>query len=384
MNFFLYAFRARFKTAAVNKPFVAAFFLLAAAVLALGLIFNHPGGLSLRVGVLETDAPVALRTLKSLRYYSEGFCEIVGYGDGETMRLDVSARKIDCAYVITPGAEGLETKGAIIAYRSPATVAGRVMDLIVAAAYLENFAGELGREVLTPLITEMENVYPEKIPADLQSRADAYLKDGALMEMVLAETGGAVLNAPEPAPYRRLFHGLVGLFGWLLALLCAMGLAGDTDRAVLNRLKTAGRGGWAFQFAGMCVLFAVTAAFTFVTVAAGGVFYPGLTAGMGKEILMGFSYAAALTGVASLFAALARAEAFPALIMFAFIFAALLGGAFFDIREVLAQAGFTRFLFPPYYYLEGTVGSATGMPWPQAAILAGIGATAGWAAGAAD
>lgn len=386
-NFFILAFLARFKKA-VTPSFGAAFFLLPVFLLALGLIFNQSTGLTIRAGVLAPETALAQRVVSLMRYYGQKDCEIVSYADEEQMKRDVAAHRLECAYVL-PAAVG-ETDGAIRTYRSPMTVTDKVLDLIVAAAYLETMAGELGAEVLTPYQSDMTadavtdtstdtgRAEIAEMAADIQSRAEEYLRDGALMEMVLIESGADTTASEEAlnSPYRRLFHGLTGLFALLLALLCAMGLAGDTDKAVLNRIKSTGRGGGGYGLAGCAVVFVAVALFLCLTVTAGGWVYPGLAYAWPAEVVMALAYAWALAGVSALLAGALRADAFPALISFVFIFAALLGGVFFDIREVLRAAGFTRFLFLNYYYLDGITHTAV-FPWQQASLLAGVGLVAG-------
>jgi hypothetical protein len=170
-----------------------------------------------------------------------------------------------------------------------------------------------------------------------------------------------------------LFHSLTGLCGWLLALLCAMGLSGDTDKTVAARITSTGRNPAGYRLAGSWVLFTAVTAFTGATVWMGNLIYPGISSGFFIEWMMTVSYAACLSGFGLLLTAHVRADFFPALVTFGFIFAALLGGAFFDIREVLASASAARFFFPSYYYLEGVMAGGEGAAVPSAVIL--------WAAG---
>jgi hypothetical protein len=70
-----------------------------------------------------------------------------------------------------------------------------------------------------------------------------------------------------------------------------------------------------------------------------------------------------------LLAALIPADAFPALISFVTIFAAIFGGAVFDMREIFEAAAFIGYLFPNYHYINGG--------WP---VLLATGAVCGGAA----
>jgi len=349
--------------------------------LAPGLVFNRENALTVSVGVHVSGTPggarVAARTVERLEYYAQDIFEIVVYASEDEMKRDVAARRLDCGYAFAEDAEALETEGAIAVYRSPASVAHLATDLLVAAAYIENFAGVFGSEVLRPFFKDEEKAKSNGNPLDesLQARADEYLRGGALMEIIISESGEAKVEAAG-APYRNLFRGLVGLLSMLLALLCAAELAGDTAESVLSRIKSTGRGGAAFALAGIASVFTVTTLFIFITMLAGQIFFPGVAVEFKTEMIIGLSYGFALAGVSSLLSAIFREEAFPAVISFIFIFTALLGGAFFDVREIISSASFARNLIPYFYYTEGALGPADAF-WRNAGILLSSGVVSG-------
>jgi hypothetical protein len=364
MTFWLRLFIARFKTAA-PPSFWVAFFLLSGFILALGLLFNRETGLRIRVGVLANDSALISR----VQYYAAGDCEIVVYTDIGQMKLDVAAHKLECAYMLPYN--GHET---ITAFRSPWTVSDGVLDLMVAAAYIEGIAGDLGKEVLEPFRDRMTD--PDvNLAVPIQALVNEYLGGGALMEMIYVEPGDRVGEEPA-APYRRLFHGLTGLFGLLLALLCGMGLA-ETGTSALSRLQTAGRGAGGYALAGVAVVWLTTGLFITVTVLIGNIIYPGVVLNRGMEMVTGWGFSFAMAGLAALLAKLAKNDG-VGLTAFIFIAAALLGGTVFDIREIWEAAAVTRFLFPNYYYLEGITRSS-GQP-----ALWGMGFAAAALAWAAD
>ena len=335
----------------VAKPsFFAAFALLAALAVAPGFIFNRTEGALARIGVFlpvnSTNCAVAQRTVSSLERYGSGLFETVICEDEEQMKLDVVSRRLDCAYAFGEKTEELGFDKSIALYSSPYSTADKFSSLLVAAAYLENFAGLLGSETLRPHAPEATGLSEE-----IQKIADGYLEGGALMEMILLESGGT-FDAPETAPYGRMFRGLVGLFGWLLALFLAYGFAEDASVASAKRLKSSGRGLGAFVFSGAAVAFLLTSAYMGFASFIGDLLFPGAAPfdAYGASVLL--TYAFALACLATLLSRLLRASAYPALITFAFVSSALLCGAFFDIREVFAQAGFARLIAPPHYYLD--------------------------------
>jgi hypothetical protein len=247
------------------------------------------------VGVLATDSAM----LSRVEYYASGDCEVVVYTDREQMKLDVAAHKLECAYVLP-----VNENEAITAYRSPWTVSEGVLDLLIASAYIESIAGALGREVLEPFRDGMSA--PEADMAiPIQALTERYLQDGALMEMIYLETGTAVRG--NAAPYRRLFHGLAGLSGFLLALLCGMGIS-DGEAPPVSRLRTAGRSAGGFALTGVPVVWFATGLFMSVTLLAGEIIYPGVVLDRGRELLMCWAFSFAAAGLSVLLACLAKAD----------------------------------------------------------------------------
>jgi hypothetical protein len=355
MMFWVRMFITRFKTA-VTPSFCAAVLLLMGFILALGIIFNQETGMRIRVGLLDAEPALISRA----QYYAQADCEIIVYTDLEQMKLDVAAHKLESAYVFPINENDL-----ITAYRSPWTVSGAVLDLIIAAAYVEGLAGVLGEEALAPFADRMSDP-DDKIDEMIQAKTENYLRDGVLMETVYVETGSGIHKGPA-VPYRRLFHGLTGLFGLLLALLYAMG-TGGADTALVSRIRAAGRSAGGYAMVGVAVTGFITGLFMNATVLAGGVLYPGVVQRWGTELLLGWVFAFAAAGLAMVLNKLFKSDG-AGLAVFLFIAAGLLGGAIFDIREIWANAAFTRYLFPNHYYLEGIL-QAGGL---QMVVLAVIG-----------
>jgi hypothetical protein len=351
--FWLRVGMARFKkTAPVS--FWLAFILLIGLILALGQIFNRENGLRIRVGLIASDG----HTLSRMQYYAGADCDIIVYTDEWQMRLDVASHRLECAYVFH-GPERLTGSAPITAYRSPWTVSSGVLDLIIAAAYIESLAGVFGEEALQAFLP-----HDGDIAGTIQEKTAAYLRDGVLMETVYIETGGQLPDNLS-APYRRLFHGLTGLFGLLLALLCGMG--GQTEPALAGRLSAAGRSAGVYALVGMGIIFIIAGLFVNLTLIAGNILYPGVVLDWGRELHTGWAFSFAVAGLAMLLAHLVKTDG-AGLTVFLIIAAGLLGGTVFDIREVWVAAANTRFLFPNYYYLEGQAG----VLWLIGGLAAGV------------
>jgi hypothetical protein len=332
----------RFKSLG-TPSFWVAFVLLVFVVLAAGRLFAHESGLQIRVGVYNANAHL----LHRIQYYTDAHCEIVVYTDPMQMRLDVAAHKLECAYVFSDE-QGSQGSQPITSLRSSFTVSAEVLDILMAAAYVEGLAGELGEQVLRPFV-------PGDLPTAeiIRQKTQDYLRDGALMETIYIETGEAQSIA-QNAPYQRVFKGLVGLLALLLALLCGMSL-GAIQPALAGRLKAAGKRASGYTLTGMAVVFVVTGLYVSVTLAAGQVLYPGAVTQTAEELTLAWAYAFALAGVSVALSGMAKADG-AGLAVFIFVAAALLSGAFFDIREVWAAAAVARFAFPNHYYMAGRHG----------------------------
>ena len=333
MTFFL----IRLKNACTITFWLAAA-MIPLTVLAAGAIFSRPEGLSIQIGVYG-DLPV----------------EGVRYSERERLHQDVANRRLELGYA----KEAADEK--ITLYTSTATMTDRVVNLLVAAAYLEAIAGEIGARALS--------FYMEADPHRIQVMADEILIDGPLMEraVVLYGEGQDGLTARPYIPFRRMFHGLLALFAQLMAMLCAYAFSNKNERDILRRLKaTAGRAGskWfggtgskviLYSIAGVAVIFVLTGAVMAAAILPGAWMFPGVWTW--HDIPAFMVYLAVISGLAAFLAHLLPDGAYPGVLVLGFIFTALMGGVFFDLREVIETVGFLRFLFPSHYYMAGV-----GMP----------------------
>ncbi len=117
----------------------------------------------------------------------------------------------------------------------------------------------------------------------------------------------------------------------------------------MPELKAAG----VFTTAAFLVIFVLDALFMAVTLAAGNFLFPGVVPDWPSALLHALALAWAAAGVAALLSATVPADAFPAAVSFVFIFAAVFGGAAFDMREVMEAAAPAGYIFPNYHYVQG-------------------------------
>jgi len=345
VRFLREAFRIQLKSA-LTWQFLIAAALFPATILALGVLFNTPSNVSIQIGILHPGDSVSVRVENSLRTYGGTDWTVITYTDIEHLRQDVAARRLELGYV-------LPEEGAVRVYVSPATVTDSVSNLLVAAAFLETITGEIGAEILS--------WHMEASPENIQSRADAYLAHGPLMERILVVHGTAGEIA-ETAPYRRLFHGLTALFAWILALLCTMG----NDKAAFRRVQMAGRG-YIYILSGVGVVYALCGIVVFATLAAGEWLYPGIW--LGHELPALLAYLWAISGIATFLSYWLKDELFPPMLSLLFLATALMGGVIFDLREVLDTAGFLRLLFPSHYYMQ----AVNTQNWGAVGVLSAVG-----------
>lgn len=325
-SFFWTSFWIRLKLAC-TVSFLLVALLVPAAIMALGAIFGG-GNLSIQVGV----------------YGDLNVQDAIRYNDRERMRQDVANRRLELAYAAEEDGE----EGLITLYVSPATVTDRVINLLVAAGYLESIAGEIGARILPSELQADEN--------ELQARVDEILADGPLMDRVVVIYGQEYPAQAEgqtgPAPFRRLFHGMLALFGQLLAMLCALGLTGQDEREVGNRLKAVKKNK-VYTLAGAAVVFALTGLIMLAVILLGLWAFP--STWVRSDALPFLIYLLVITFISFILAIKLPDGVYPAILVLAFIFTALMGGVIFDLREVFYSVGFLRYLFPSYYYMGVTM-----------------------------
>jgi len=256
---------------------------------------------------------------------------LINYTDRYQLRQDVANMRLELGYAFD--------EDGITLYTREATVANRVTNLLVAAAYLETVAGEVGAAVL-PFDADAEVI---------QARAEGYLAHGPLMERIVLVHGDGAGEAEAYIPFRRLFHGLLALFAQLFAMLCALGFANSNERQILKRLKLAGSS-VGYTLSGFAVVFAMSGIILAITIIIGAWMFPGVW--MASHTPTALLYLAVVSGLAVFLATTLPEALYPPLLIVGFIFTALMGGVIFDLREVLETVSFLRFLFPSHYYMQ--------------------------------
>ena len=355
MTFFFTALRLRCK-AVLSGSFIVAGALLPAAILALGLIFNRPGGLSIQIGVWHDGSARMQRIEESLRAYGGTDWTLIVYTDADIMRNDVAARRLEMAYLLTDER--------ILVYTSPMTVMDNVTNLLVAAAFLEQTAGAVGAQALL----RYTDLAPEGLAVAVQARVDDYLADGPFMERVVVTHGLPAAAAATDAPFRRLFQGLTALATLVFALLCAKNFTRADEKALRFRVHRRGRGA-SYVLANVATTFVLAGGLMTATLVAGAVLYPGVWHVGALPVALW--YAGAVSGLSVLAALTVRETLFPVLFSTAFLFTALLGGVVFDLREVLRAMGGLRFAFPSHYFMNDNPGALAGIA--AASFLACVG-----------
>lgn len=333
-------FWIRLKSASTLAFWLAAL-IIPLTVLGLGFLFSQPAGLSINIGIYGSDTRIA----ESLRAYGSTDWTLIQFTDREALRQNIANRRLELGYAF--GDDG------ITLYVSPAAVTDRVANLLVAAAYLETTAGDIGARSLNPFMAVDADAH-----LTIQNRADAFLTHGPLMERVVIVHENASTNLPDESvttgkvTFRRLFHGLLALFSQLLAMLCAMHFANKSERNILRQMKAAGKGkGVAYTLSGAGVVFVLTGIVMTAVVIFGGLLFPGVW--VAGDVLPLLAYLIVVSGLAVGLARWLPDGVYPGVLVMGFVFTALMGGVFFDLREVLAGVGWLRFLFPAYYYMMG-------------------------------
>ena len=330
-------FRIRLKNAS-SIAFWVTGAMVVMLILALGMLFNELGGLSIQVGIYGDSPPILISDDWTL----------IHYHDLEQMQQDVANRRLELGYAFS--------ENGIILYTSPATVTDNVINLLIAASQLEMTAGEIGAGSL--------NFFMEANAIDIQERVEYFLADGPLMERVVV-THGQALQAGEignngqqagqnnvtDVPYRRLFHGMMALFAQLIAMLCAMNYANKNEMVILGRLKKAGIGKWwLYVLAGIGSIVILTGIVMSLAAFFAAWIFPGVW--LLQDIPAGLIYLIAISSLAVFWAMVLPEGAYPPFLIVVFVFTVLMGGVIFDLREVMESVGFLRLLFPGHYYMS--------------------------------
>ena len=308
--------------------------IIPALMLALAMLFNEPGALSIQIGLYNSAGlPEGARIEESLRAYGGTDWTLLRYYDRESLRQDVANRRLELGYVFAE--EGINL------YSSAAAVTERVTNLLVAAAYLETVAGELGAGVLS--------FFMEADALEIQRRTEGYLADGPLMSRLTVLHGQEITTAPA-APFRRLFHGLLILFAQLLAMICSMGMSGQKEKQILHRIRILGQGkGLLYVFSGFLAVLVMTGAVMAFTVIICASAFPGLW--LGQDIAAALIYLIVICAISVALAMTLPEGLMPAFVTLSFIFTALMGAVIFDLSEVFESLAFLAYLFPSHYYM---------------------------------
>lgn len=325
MIFFWTGFWIAMKNAS-KIPFWLAAAMIPAVITGAGLLFGETGtGLSIQIGIYGEPG---------FQIYGGGDWTLRHYDSREAMRQDVAARRLELGYAFS--------EDEIILYTAPGTMSDRVTNLLIGAAYLESVAGEVGGQALSPFISNPDI-------EDIQARIDRFLTDGPLMERIVIVHGEEGAEA-ENIPFRRLFHGLLALFGQLLAMLCTMGYADKNEKMVSKRVKTAGTSRWVlYTLSGIGAAAVMTGIVMSAAVLTAAFMFPGVW--VMQDALTGIIYLLAVSTLGMLWAKMLPEGLYMPVVLVFFIFTALMGGVIFDLREVLEAVGFLRFLFPSHYYM---------------------------------
>ena len=370
----------RLKSAGTISFWLAAL-VVPAIILSMGFLFGRSGGLSIQIGIYGHDLDFFQDRLTA---YGGEYWTVIPYSNRAQMRQDVAARRIELGYVL-PGyasgyASGYTTDEKITLYTSPETVVDAVTNLLIAAIYIEASAGEIGARALASFaqldIKEENGIQAQ---ADefltnegevIQARVDEFLAEGPLMEQIVITYGRHAQILPldsNPSPFRRLFHGLLALFGQLLAMLCALGFTRENEGHIHKKLKSIKldpvklnstklnpiklSSSVLYSLSGPLAVFILTGLVMLAAILPSVLIFPGIW--IRSDIPAALMYLLAVSTLAVLLARKLPTGAYPSVLVMSFIFTALMGGVIFDLREVFEAVGFLRLLFPSYYYLRG-------------------------------
>ena len=369
MKLHIYMMSAFIKTI-VTPSFVVGTIVLVSIVLSAGLLFDQHSGMRARIGITLQHDPLSERFYHNLLRYGADHIEIVLYDNPSQMAQDTASQKIACGYELPLYLENRHANPDIHAYRSPLSLTDGLTDFLVAVAYIETLSGHIGAEVLAPYINIAEQEHDMSYhAASIEAIARSYLAEGVLMEYESFEHGAinGDNHSHRNAPYTRVFHGLVGLFGLLISMLLAAGIHKENSNDISLRFTAAGFRRSYAVYSKVLGSFAIIMVYLAITLFAGKILYPSILdvslVGLAAPISYGFALAALTVCFAQV-----HDKALHGLTLLIFVFATLLGGTFFEIREILASIWFVRYSFINAHYLDAALGS-----WSAIGIMGAFG-----------
>ncbi len=342
----------------LSPSFIIGVCLFPLGLLFFGQIFTTESVVKIKVGLLYNHSATA-------DYIATNFVDILGdlgeikiYSDLEEMKRDVVTNQIECGFEILPDVAQKNEK-LVNLYKTEQTMTDQISALMLVSGIIQTKAGEIGYSVLKDFFPDIP---AEEIIETVQNRTFEYAKNSSLMS-INYEIIDAERETPKTVIFNRASDGLTAFFAVLLSLLLAMLQTAERESSLFKKLISSGIS--KFQYLSFNNLFSTAVILAFM------IFVRLLLGGVMSYLLVALylCFALALSCFGSALAAIIKHSIFPAVIVFAVIFTALLGNCFFDISSILPSFNFAGLFFLSTYFLQGL-----NNPYPmiECFILAGF------------
>jgi len=339
LRFFLTAALCRLKLSA-TRSLIAAMILFVTFLAFVTIAFGDRQVLVMNVGLFYPDTPFSHGLAATFESYADGSAYVKRYDDLDAMCRDVKSGRLECAYVLP---ESYEPNGTIALYVTADTRGDVVSSVLMASAYMQDMAGELGFRVLRHYLPGSR----QEITAAVTERNQAWLSLGAFMEIeYLPRNAG--FEPPSGGSLYYAQNGVTALFSLLITLLLCLGLVRERKTSIAMRLTLAGNA-VIYSLANVAAIFIVNFAFFAAAAIVTGIFPP-------PHVVTAYAFFISALGV-TLGSAVKSESLFLGLTVTAFLCTAVLGGVFVDIGGLIPSLDSLKYLFATHYFMEGLRGS---------------------------
>ncbi len=346
MMFFLETLRLRAKQV-FGLGFVLALVLYASGVFAAKLVFSNEQAVSLRIGVVSGDGPVAAQVVKYFKDYLGQNGEIVAIPNAGQLERLVAAGSLECGFVVEPGIED-GFKNSITVYKSANTMAERILNVLLSSGIIQAMSGQLGYEVLKDFFSDTPK---EQLTDEINRRTAEYAKSGPFMS-VNYEISGRPPEFAKTYALTRTLYGLTATFALLLTFLVSMSISKERQSRVFDKLAASGAGGRLYFFYQFVFLFAFNFLFMSINVFLSEAY------SIASLIISAAAYSFALAGLGVIIALHLPVWAFNGGAVLAFVGSGVFGGGLVNTAELAGSStakllGVLRYFFVTHYFVEG-------------------------------
>ncbi len=346
MRFFIETLKCRIKLS-LTKALFASVFLFLVSLFFVSIAFSEQQKVKMNVGVYASNS-FGQELATRFEMFAQNDVNVVRYENKENLLRDLSANKLECAYVLPESYDRSNPK--INLYTTEKTIAAPIPNILFASAFLENAAGDFGYKVIKNYVstTRSETV------TEINKKNRDYLSHATFMEINYMS-----LKASEPVKQTNSMYlalsGTSVLFATLISMLWSLNIIKENKTMLSSRIKTSGVSIRIYRLANLIGI--VLMCFAFLTLAKImiAIFFEANVSG---SFFADVCFSIFVGAFSILLADLLKIESlYLGFTLLAFLLTIFFGGIFIEIGNVANGLEFTRFLFATNYYMDVLRGS---------------------------